>query len=171
MRKSTYNVETTTVVGSDGSVVQMESVKKQRIKINSESFYMVFIDHVAPFFNLKNGTSKSVLGWLCNKAVFNTGQVSLSAADRTNICKELEISKNVLSISLKELVSKRLITGERGSYTINPQIFWKGDLLARDNLLQVEEIQVAFKLNLDKNKKKENSDIQPNDDFAVKEGA
>lgn len=77
----------------------------------------------------------------------------------------------MLSISLKELVSKRLITGERGSYTINPQIFWKGDLLARDNLLQVEEIQVAFKLNLDKNKKKENSDIQPNDDFAVKEGA
>lgn len=123
MRKSTYSVETTSVLNSDGTYSTVETKKKQRIKIESEPFYMVFIDHVAPFYNLKNGTSKSVLCCLCNRAAFNTGKVSLSTADRAEICKELKISKNVLSISLKDLVSKKLITGERGTYTINPQIF------------------------------------------------
>ena len=46
-------------------------------------------------------------------AAFNTGRVSLSAADRHEICEELNISKNVLSISLKELCEKSLLMEQR----------------------------------------------------------
>ncbi len=55
--------------------------------------------------------------------MFNTGQVSLGAADRKKLCGDLGIKNNVLSNSLKELVDKSLIRGSKGSYFINPQVF------------------------------------------------
>lgn len=36
---------------------------------------------------------------------------------------ELDIKKTTLSNALKELADKNLISGSKGSYTINPQIF------------------------------------------------
>lgn len=36
---------------------------------------------------------------------------------------ELDIKKTTLSNALKELSDKNLINGNKGSYTINPQIF------------------------------------------------
>lgn len=124
MRKNIYNTTTTTVLDKEtGEISTVEIVKKHRIEIESEPFYMVFIDHMAPLFNLKNGTSKAVLSMLCAIAEFNTGKVNLSPAERDVICDSLQISKNSLSISLKELCTKNLINGCRGSYVINPQIF------------------------------------------------
>lgn len=101
----------------------IETVKKQNIEIDSEPFYMVFIDYMAPIFSLKSVTSKSVLSKLCAMAEFNTGKVSLSTADRKQICEELNIKNNVLSMSIKELCNKHLIDGSRGRYIINPRIF------------------------------------------------
>lgn len=60
---------------------------------------------------------------MCNKAAFNTGQISLSSKDRLDLMNELDIKKTTLSNALKELADKNLISGSKGSYTINPQIF------------------------------------------------
>lgn len=61
-RKNTYYVETKEVVDLEtGEVGVVEQVKHQKISIESEPFYMVFIDYVAPLFNLSNSTAKSVL--------------------------------------------------------------------------------------------------------------
>lgn len=150
MRKNTYYSDTKTVVDLEtGEIGTVETVKRAKVTIESEPFYMVFIDHIAPFYNLTNGTAKSVLTWLCTNAKFNTGQISLGSEDRKTICKELSISPTTLSNSLKELCEKKLISGKGGSYTINPQIFWKGDLLTRNAILNVKEIQVAFSIKTD----------------------
>ncbi len=62
MRKNTYSVKQTTYLDSvTGELVTIESVKRQKVAVESDSFYMTFIDYVAPFFQLKNGTAKSVL--------------------------------------------------------------------------------------------------------------
>ena len=149
-RKNIYDVETKEIVDmSTGEIGTIETVKKQRISFESEPFYMVFIDYVAPLYKLSNSTSKNVLAWLCNKAAFNTGQISLSSKDRLDLMNELDIKKTTLSNALKELSDKNLISGNKGSYTINPQIFWKGDLLTRNKILDVKEIQVAFSINPD----------------------
>lgn len=60
---------------------------------------------------------------MCSHATFNTGKISLSSNDRETIRKELGISNASLSIVLKELRNKNLIDGDKGTYTINPQIF------------------------------------------------
>lgn len=148
MSKTTYYSHTTLVTDlTTGEVGRVETVKRQKIQIETDNFYMVFIDYVAPLFKLTNGTAKSVLTYLCNIAEFNTGAVSLSIIDRQKIVSELNISKTTLSRSLSELVEKRLLKGEKGSYIINPQIFWKGDLKTRKALLDTKEIQVWFAIN------------------------
>lgn len=60
---------------------------------------------------------------MCNKATFNTGEISLSSKDRMDLMQELNIKKTTLSNTLKELTDKKLIAGGKGSYTINPKIF------------------------------------------------
>jgi predicted transcriptional regulator len=49
--------------------------------------------------------------------------VSISAEDRKEMSAELDISKVTITQCLKELVTKKLISGKGGSYVINPQIF------------------------------------------------
>lgn len=62
MRKTVYNSEVREVVDLEtGEVGKVEKVKRAKITIDSEPFYMVFIDHIAPFYNLTNGTAKNVL--------------------------------------------------------------------------------------------------------------
>ena len=54
MRKNVYQSTTKIVVDREtGEIAQIETVKKQKIEINSEPFYMVFIDYMAPIFSLK----------------------------------------------------------------------------------------------------------------------
>lgn len=148
-RKTTnYSVTTNRVVDlQTGEVSEVETVKRQKISVESEQFYMVFIDYIAPLFELKNGTSKSILSFLCLNAKFNTGEVDLSPAKRAEVCKILNISKSTLTVCLKELASKNLIKGSKGSYKINPQVFWKGDLLARQAILDTKEFQITFTIN------------------------
>lgn len=123
-RKTTYSVETKEVIDTQtGEIGKLETTKRQKITIESEPFYMVFIDYIAPLFKLSNSTAKSVLAWMCSRATFNTGQISLSPNDRTQLMQDLNIKKSALSNILKELNDKNLIKGDRGTYTINPQIF------------------------------------------------
>lgn len=85
---------------------------------------------------------------MCRNAIFNTGKVSLSASDRQDICKLLGISPQTLTNCLTLLKEKKLIDGDKGSYTINPNIYWKGDLKSRNAILNTEEIQVAFTVSI-----------------------
>lgn len=159
-RKITYDSKETTVVDRQtGEVAKIELQKRSKIYIDSEPFYMVFIDYLAPLYDLKNGTSKAVLSWLCSRAQFNTGKVSISAEDRKEMSAELDISKVTITQCLKELVTKKLISGKGGSYVINPQIFWRGDLLSRNALLDTKEIQITFSIN------PESADLEPNEKF------
>lgn len=158
-RKHNYFVDSTTVLDKEtGELGTIENRKRYSVTIESEPFYMVFIDYIAPLFSLTNATTKSVLSVLCTKAEFNTGKVTLSTADRNEMCEYLGINKTAISRAIKELVEKKLITGEKGTYIINPQIFWKGDLLTRNALLKVEDIKIAFEINTASANLEENPD-------------
>ena len=159
-RKITYSSEETTVIDRQtGEVAKVELHKRSKVHIDSEPFYMVFIDYMAPLYDLKNGTSKAVLSWLCTHAQFNTGKVSISSEDRKEMAATLNISKVTITQCLKELTTKKLISGKGGTYVINPQIFWRGDLLSRNALLGTKEIQITFSI------KPESADLEPSDEF------
>ena len=129
-----------------GEIIQYETQKTYTRKIESESFYMTFIDYIAPLFNLKSDTAKNVLNWMCCHAEYNTGKVQLTTNQRDLACEELGMKSNSLSNHLKKLKDLKLIDGDRGDFIINPQIFWKGDTVTRNKLLADNEIKIMFKI-------------------------
>lgn len=60
---------------------------------------------------------------MCKHAEWNTGKVSLTTADRKEITKTFNLTNNSITNYLRKLKELKLISGENGSYVINPQIF------------------------------------------------
>lgn len=130
-----------------GEIVKYESSKTYKEKINSENFYMVFLDYMAPLLKIKSHITRHVLDKLCQLAEFNSGKVSLSAGNRKEICDQLEINSQQFSKALKQLKELNLIDGESGMFTINPYIFWKGDQsIRRQELLNNKAFQITYEI-------------------------
>jgi hypothetical protein len=129
-----------------GEIKVIESQKVFTKKVKNDNFYFTFIDFIAPLFRLRSDSAKTLLVWLCTNAEFNTGVVRLTADDRRQLCETLNMSNNAITNCLKKLKDLNLISGQDGKFTINPQIFWKGEMSVRDKLLQSEDIQIIFKL-------------------------
>lgn len=84
---------------------------------------MTFIDFVAPQHNLK---LNAILQWMCEHA--DTGKVSLTTKAREDMARDMNICVNTITNNLATLKKEGLISGERGEFIINLQIFWKGDI-------------------------------------------
>ena len=129
-----------------GELLSYESEKLFTQKIDKDKFYITYIDFIAPFFQLKSAKAKDLLIWMCNNAEFNSGRVLMPAEIRAQITKELDMSANGITNNLKALKDLNLISGEKGVFTINPQIFWKGDEKARKAFMNEQEIKVKFSI-------------------------
>lgn len=117
-------------------------------KVETEAFFMTFINYVGWQYDIKSDTAKSVLSRLMELAEFNTGKVMLSPGERKRIIERLGISRVGLYKALNQLLSVGAIakvydtntaTGEvseaRGEYMINPEMFWRGELSKRGELI------------------------------------
>lgn len=131
-----------------GEVLQYESTKTYKEKVDSEKFYMVFFDHFHPFQSLKrSAVNNNLLCELCKLAEFNTGIVHMTPKVRLDICNLLGISKSQLCNSLKALKDDNLISANKGDYKLNPQIFWKGDQkIRKEELLKNKELKITYEL-------------------------
>lgn len=129
-----------------GEILSYESEKTFTQKIDKDKFYITYIDFIAPFFQLKSAKAKDLLIWMCNNAEFNTGRVLMPTEVRDKVSKELNISPNGITNNLKALKDLNLISGQKGTFTINPKIFWKGDEKARKAFMNEKEIQIKFSI-------------------------
>ena len=142
----TQDIEKTVIDSQTGEILQTTSQRTFTTNIKSESFYMTFIDYIAPLYELKSNSLKNLLTYSCEHAEFNTGKVSLTTAARKVACDYLGISNNTLTNYLKKLKDSNLISGKDGEFIINPQIFWKGDTKSRAQILENEEIKITFNI-------------------------
>jgi hypothetical protein len=130
-----------------GEIIKYESQKVHKEKINSENFYMVFLDYMAPLFKLNSDSARRVLDKFCQLAEFNTGVVLLPGPARKALCAELEMSATQFANCIKKLKTLNLITGEGGQFKINPEVFWKGDQLARrKEILENKSLQITYEI-------------------------
>jgi hypothetical protein len=137
-----------------GEVHEFEVEKVFIAPTSSEPFYMTYIKNLAPLFQLSSAIEIKVLIKLCCLADFNTGRVDLSALLRKEICTELEVSPNHFTNCISNLVKKELISGTRGAYVINANVFWKGDEKTRQELLKAGA-KIAISIKIDE------SDVAP----------
>lgn len=119
-----------------GEITTIESTKSFSIPISAENFYMVFIGAMQGFYQIDCLTDVKVLAKLCERAEFNTGRVLLTTQVRKQIMDELKIPTQTVSNSLNRLKKLHLIEGERGTYQVNPKVFWRGDTNHRAQLLK-----------------------------------
>lgn len=133
-----------------GEIITIETSKTWRAKVKHvQEFYMVFVDWISLEYQIKSSISKSILTWMLVNAEYNTGKVRLTTEDRAQICKLYQISNNALSTRLKELKDLSLITGQKGIFYLNPELFWKGEISARNQILQEGNIKFTISIERD----------------------
>jgi len=97
--------------------------------------------------NLRSVVDIKVLTKFCIMAGHNTGKVVLSTAERQDIMTILNISTQQLTNSICSLRKNGLLEGDRGTYIINPAVFWKGKNDTRNELLQSMEVSLSLVFN------------------------
>lgn len=140
-----------------GELIHTESSKSWTHSIKSDKFYMVFLGYIDHQFNLTSDLARKVLIWMCENAVYNTGSVSLNAEKRRKLCEKLNICNAALSKQLSILKKNNLISGKGGEFMINPQIFWKGEMGKRLELLKDVKLRVTFSLDEDSEEQQNSS--------------
>jgi len=127
-----------------GEISLIETQKTHIIKVVEEEFFMMHVKLLKNYYDLDHVSDFRLIVKLCELAEFNTGSVSISTGKRQEICKELNINTTNFSKYIKRLKDKKLITGDKGEYLINPGIFWKGDRRERKKLLDSGSLSVVF---------------------------
>lgn len=140
---------TTSRVLDENGFERVRTETKQFVyKADEEPFYNVFIKYVKWMFDIKSIITLKVLVFMLEIAEFNTGKVSLTSGERARVIEGLGIAQSALSRAIKELLLVGAITrvthldkntGEiiarKGEYIINPEMFWKGELKKRKQLV------------------------------------
>lgn len=146
--------KTVTKIDKDTGEVFETEVKKL-IKVNmgkQEEFYMTYCKYLAPLYELTYADDLKLIVKLCEWGVYDKGTVSLTTSRRAEITEKLGIHASNISKSLKRLLEKKLITGDRGEYQLNPVIFWKGDRAIRKELLRKGGLEVMFNFHVEDDK-------------------
>ena len=130
----------------DRTTGEIQTVKKTfAVKSKTtEEFFMVFLSGLNALCALSRPSDIKILACLCERAEYNTGIVRLTAVDRQEVMKKLGIKPQAFTNSLGRLKKANLVTGDRGTYEINPQHFWKGETNERQRLLKARSMDVLL---------------------------
>lgn len=144
MKRLTKQFITQKVNEETGELMVVETEKHFNINVTTETFTMIYNDYLHKFYGLQHVSDLKLITKFCEIAEFNTGKVVIAPSTRDEICEELSISKPNLSKNIKRLKENGLITGDRGTYMVDPKLFWKGDRKVREKLLKEQGITVTL---------------------------
>lgn len=138
------STETQHVDESTGQLIITTTQKTHKIEVNEDNFFITYLKFLSVFYELTHISDVKLIVKFCELAEFNTGKVSISTGKRKEICDELGINTSNFSKYTKRLKDKGLISGDKGEYKINPDIFWKGDKKSRAALLKDNALTLTF---------------------------
>lgn len=154
--KQIVKEETRNVIDTYTGEVISETISKTfSVKKDTEPFFLTYSRCMSVLFDLNSLSAVKILWKFLELAQYNTGEVYITAKMKKKILEDLDISVSIYGKSLNMLREADILSGERGQYTINPKIHWKGDFKTRERIMKS-----GLKMT-----------IEPNDDFAVEEGA
>lgn len=134
-----------------GEIIKTETTKVVKLNMGKqEEFFVTYCNYLSSFYGLKYADDLKMIIKLNEWAIFDTGEVSLTPKRRLEVTEELGIRNDSISKSIKRLRDKDLISGDKGTFIINPIIFWKGDRSKRRELLQTEGLRVQFNFEIEK---------------------
>lgn len=140
-----YDKETGELLKSTSSV----SIMKKEV----EPFFFTYSKELMALYgkSVFNSTTK-VLWKLMEYAEYNTGKVYMNS-DRVNeIIQCCKIGKASYYRAISELKEVGIITGDKNTFTIAENMFWKGDAKSR-NELKKAKLKVTFQPVYDEDEK------------------
>jgi hypothetical protein len=144
MKKLKNEVTTDVLDTSTGELIRTTTQKTYSVKVDQDAFFMTYIKYMSVFFKLKYADDMKVLAKFCQICSFDKGIVVLSASQRKEIEEELNLLPTNFSRSLKRLKEIGLITGDKGTFVINPELYWKGNNKTRNDILKLKELKVEI---------------------------
>lgn len=146
MAERIVNTNSIQTVNPDGELVSLDVSKTYVIKLDeSDKFFMVYYNMLKSFYQIKYLKDVMLLIKLVELADYNTGIVTIATKTRQSISNELNVNKSNLSVMFKRLVDLELIRGEKGVYTINEGVFWKGEASLRKAIMKERGIEFILK--------------------------
>jgi hypothetical protein len=151
MKKRFLNSQTTTTVDPDTGQIVMTDIQKTHLVTlqDEDKFFMVYLTMLQSFYQIKYVKDVMLLVKFAELADYNTGSIDLSTKLRVQICEELEIKPSNFSTSIKRMVNLGLLIGEKGSYTLNAGLFWKGDAKTRKQVMKDRGLEFTIKLKME----------------------
>ena len=130
---------------STGEVTTIQRIFNTKVE-STEEFYLTFVQVMATLMKVKSMNDIKVLTHLCVMMKYDENRVDLSVQTRKEMCDILGMHTNHVSNSLKSLKDLEIITGEKGTYFVNPVFFWKGTKATRDKLIKEKglELRIEF---------------------------
>ena len=141
-----------TINGTTGELETVEVEKNFRAKVEVDRFYMCFFEKMGSFYEIKHLSDVKLIACMCELAEFNSGIVHMTKRTRTIIGEKTGISIGNISRNLKRLITIKLIEEHEGDYTINAEVFWKGDTKMRAQILNDDGLNINITLLSNDNK-------------------
>ncbi len=133
-----------TVFTDEDGIVHHRS-KTFRTKVKTEAFYATYLKQVGVLYEM-TATELKMMIYLCQKARHDTGEVDITPADRAKMMAFFGVKTSAITNNLKNLVKKEILIGAKGSYVINPLLFWKGSFDSRERLLQTSSFEIKLSI-------------------------
>lgn len=151
MKKTFIQSQSTTTVNPDTGEMIITDVQKTHVVTlqDKDKFFMVYLGMLQSFYQIKYVKDVMLLVKFAELADYNTGQMDLSTKLRLEICQELDIKASNLSATIKRLVDLKLLLGEKGSYTLNAGLFWKGDAKTREKVMKERGLELTIKFQME----------------------
>ena len=111
---------------------------------DTEPFFLTYSRQILALYgkHVFNVTT-NVFYKLLEYAEYNTGKVYMNSNRIKEIMKICSISKASYYRAINELIEAGLISGDKNTYTIAENMFWKGDRRAREELKNAR-LKVSF---------------------------
>lgn len=111
---------------------------------DTEPFFLTYSRQILALYgkHVFNVTTK-VFYKLLEYAEYNTGKVYMNSNRIKEIMEICNISKASYYRAINELIEAGLISGDKNTYTIAENMFWKGDRKAREELKNAR-LKVSF---------------------------
>lgn len=126
-----------------GEITEFSEHKSVQLK-RTEPFFQVYSQQIMALYStdVMNATTK-VLYKMLEYAEWNTGKVFMTTDRVEEIMSSCNISRASYHRGIKELISKGIITKGKGSYTIAENMYWKGDMKIRENIMRAK-MKITF---------------------------
>lgn len=126
-----------------GEILEFSEHKSVELK-RTEPFFLTYSKQIMALYttDVLNATTK-VLYKMLEYSEWNTGKVYMTTDRVEEIMYTCNISRATYHRAVKELITKDIIIKGKGSYTIAENMFWKGELKMRDEIMKAK-MKVTF---------------------------